>query len=331
MEPQKKMMKTSCLGYFENPVIVELVSGSFGDDEQSLRIFKTFLAGETPEDPENPMPFAKRYPFMKRLADPPLAALKGRFSVVKWLVPLVDVIKCEYLGHEGHQDHLDILRWLGENGCSLNGHLDEDKEVCMRMCEKAAEGGHLEILQWLHGVGCPWDIRTLHAAASNGHLDCLKWADKNCRFRWGWNVCKSAALAGHLECLKWTMGSECSPRRSPKFLLPSDVASICWSAAAGGSLMCLQWARENGCSWNHITCSYAAEGGHLAVLKWARENGCPWDEDTCTYAARNGHMECLKWARENGCPWNEETCAYAAENGQLECLKWARDNGCPEN
>ena len=78
MEPQKKPTKTSCLGYFENPVIVELVSGSFGDDKQSLRIFKTFLAGETPEDPNNPLPFEKRFPFMKRFADPRLAALKGR-------------------------------------------------------------------------------------------------------------------------------------------------------------------------------------------------------------------------------------------------------------
>jgi len=65
------MTMQSCLGYFENPVIVELVSGSFGDDEQSLRIFKTFLAGETPEDPENPLPFAKRYPFMDLVEDLP--------------------------------------------------------------------------------------------------------------------------------------------------------------------------------------------------------------------------------------------------------------------
>lgn len=50
MEPANKK---SCLNYLEMPLIVELVSSSFGDDEQSLRIFKYFLANQT-ADVETP-------------------------------------------------------------------------------------------------------------------------------------------------------------------------------------------------------------------------------------------------------------------------------------
>ncbi len=40
MVPQKKKMRTmtSCLRYFENPLIIKLISDSFGDDKQSLRM-----------------------------------------------------------------------------------------------------------------------------------------------------------------------------------------------------------------------------------------------------------------------------------------------------
>ncbi len=331
MEPQNKTAKkTSCLGYFDNPVIVELVSGSFGDDDQSLRIFNTFLAGETPEDPDNVLPFAKRYPFMKRFADPRLAALKGRFSVVKWLVPLVDVIGCEYLGTEiirkaAEGGHLEILRWLVENWCSW------DSQTCCL----AAENGHLHCLKFLarRDYKCFLDkygSDICVAAARKGHLDCIKWADENgCKWYYR-TVCAAAAYGGQLECLKWALGQE--PRgkfgKAEVWVLDPE---ICHSAAEGGSLECLQFARESGCYWDEGTCHILASEGNLDCLKWACENGCPIHDSICSTVASYGHLHCLKWARENGCPWDENTCRFAAANGHQDCLQWARENGCPES
>ena len=37
------------------------------------------------------------------------------------------------------------------------------------MCEGAAEGGHLEVLQWAHANGCPWSEEELYMAAKKGH------------------------------------------------------------------------------------------------------------------------------------------------------------------
>ena len=113
-------------------------------------------------------------------------------------------------------------------------------------CACAAEGGHLEVLQWARENDCPWDASTCENAAEGGHLEVLQWAREN-GCPWDEWTCAYAAGGGHLEVLKW--------------------------------------ARENSCPWDEHTCSNAAGGGHLEMLKWARENGCPWDEETCVCAS----------------------------------------------
>jgi hypothetical protein len=287
----------SCLSYFENPLIVELVSGSFGDDKQSLRIFKTFLAGETPRDPKKkPLPFEERCPFMDWNRDLPLAALNGRMSVVKWL-------------------YLELDREWRDLGLKFV------HDIGTITCEKAAEGGHLDILKWINEVNYPpMSESAFTAAARNGHLDCLRWAWEN---KWCNNkshVMYAAAEGGHLDILIWV-----------RDIHMGWCERMGEAAARNGHLECLKWARANGCILSVETCDYATENGHLECLKWARENGCPWDAYTCASAAKNGHLECLKWARENGCPWDENTCRFAAANGHQDCLQWARENGCPES
>ena len=59
-------------------------------------------------------------------------------------------------------------------------------------CESAAEGGHLEVLQWLHVNDCPWDEDVCTEAARGGHLEMLKWArSENCP--WDVDKCLEAA------------------------------------------------------------------------------------------------------------------------------------------
>ena len=55
------------------------------------------------------------------------------------------------------------------NGCPW------DEETCA----DAAEGGYLEMLQWLRSNGCPWDERTSYLAAEFGRLNVLQWALSN--------------------------------------------------------------------------------------------------------------------------------------------------------
>ena len=56
---------------------------------------------------------------------------------------------------------LGSAHYLKENHCPW----DEST------CEKAAKGGHLDVLEYLHENDCPWDEWTCWHAARGGHLE----------------------------------------------------------------------------------------------------------------------------------------------------------------
>ena len=127
----------------------------------------------------------------------------------------------------GDFDTKSTLSWALEK-CS------ENKKA--RFCAQMALNGNVELLQFLHEKGCPWDEWTCHYAALNDHLECLKYAHENgCPWNESYNkdtdtfegTCSNAAKNGHLECLKY--------------------------------------AHEKGCPWDEWTCSEAAREGHLRV------------------------------------------------------------------
>ena len=136
----------------------------------------------------------------------------------------------------GDFDTKSTLSWALEK-CS------ENKKA--RFCAQMALNGNVDLLEFLHEKGCPWDEDTCSEAAEYGHLECLKYAHEN-GCPWDQWTCRQAAENGHLECLKY--------------------------------------AHENGCPWIRYTCSEAAKNGHLECLKYAHENGCPWDQWTCRQA-----------------------------------------------
>ena len=101
-----------------------------------------------------------------------------------------------------------------ERGClgtlkSLHrrGHVTFDEDLCAL----AAQGGHLEVLKWLHENGYPWNEDTCELAARHGHLGVLQWARANgCPWD-GW-TCKYAARNAHSKLLSWAQANG-----APKF------------------------------------------------------------------------------------------------------------------
>jgi len=58
-------------------------------------------------------------------------------------------------------------------------------------------GGNLEVLQWAHGNGCPWDEQTCYWAVTGGHLDVPRWArEKGCP--WSEETRAMAARLGYV-------------------------------------------------------------------------------------------------------------------------------------
>jgi len=198
-----------------------------------------------------------------------VASAEGDVEALEWLIQLFDGKGPEWRQYDyggelsllaAGRGKIAILAFLCARGYKLH----------VSACAYAAQGGHLEALEWARRNGCPWDEHTCLVAAEGGHLEVLRWARRN-GCPWDERACTHAASGGHLEVL--------------------------------------QWLHQHGCPWDSGTCAFAAHGGHLEVLRWARQNGCEWDKLTCMTAAKGGHLEALKWARENGCPWDEETWA----------------------
>ena len=63
----------------------------------------------------------------------------------------------------------------------------------------AAQGGHLEVLQWARANGAPWDAMTCRYAALCGHLEVLQWARAN-GCPWDEMTCTYAANAATWRC-----------------------------------------------------------------------------------------------------------------------------------
>ena len=159
------------------------------------------------------------------------------------------------------------------------------------LCSIAARYGPLELLVWARGRAFPWDSSTFVSAAEGGRVDILDWlfvngcpltstdSEREC--------CSAAALGGHMAALSWLHGNHFA-----------WDARTCAHAASGGHMRLLKWARRHGCPWNADVCAYAARVGHLPMLKWARKKGCPWDERVCRYAKSEGHLEVVRWAEE---------------------------------
>jgi hypothetical protein len=88
-------------------------------------------------------------------------------------------------------------------------------------CMNAAEGGHLEVLQWARANSCPCDEVTCSGAAEGGHLEVLQWARAN-GCPWDEHTCGNAAYGwsqetfssaaeyyGYLEVLQWARANGC--------------------------------------------------------------------------------------------------------------------------
>ena len=196
-----------------------------------------------------------------------VAAENGRLDsirIVHSLIPVDPPDREQLVRVAAEGGHLETLRWLVENGCTVNEWT----------CEAAAKGGHLNVLKWLRAplFPCPWNLNTCEAAAENGHLECLQYAtgqgadDVPSKSPYS-SLAEKAARGGHLETLQWLRGNG----------YPVDELT-CEAAAKGGHLNVLKWLR-------------------------APLFPCPWDLRTCNAAAWYGHFECLQYAHTRGCEW----------------------------
>jgi hypothetical protein len=136
----------------------------------------------------------------------------------------------------------------------------------MQLCEVAAGGGHLEVLQWgrAQEPAAPWGVKTLSAAVECGQLETVQWLgaqEPPCP--WSLTTCAAAARGGQLDVLRWLRG------------------------------------QEPPCPWDGKTSAEAARGGDIEMLQWLQDQtpACPRSSGTLAAAAEDGQLETVQWLR----------------------------------
>jgi len=224
--------------------------------------------------------------------------------------------------------HLDVVDWLVGSGCPWQEKNEEDApHVGGKACASAAKGGHLHVLQFLRSqhVNAKWNCKTPMKAAEHGHLEVLRWAIEN--------FCPvdaytyhHAAMYGHIHILEYLNTT----------YAPYD-AFAANAAAQEGHVHVLEWFLEHGyILWQDRILQHAARENQIKVLEWACsrpttkfQRAFGLTVDTMESAAEGGHVEAMQWLRDRGIDWNANVSDVAAREGKLEALKWLVDNGCP--
>ncbi len=144
--------------------------------------------------------------------------------------------------------YLGILKWFKEE---IGWTLDK------RISFYAAQGGQLEVLQWLHSCGVPMDKQ---------------------------EACQEASANGHVEVVKWLVDSGDCRLKAITFT----------HFAQNGDLEMLKWLKDHKCPWNYWTTYNAAKNGHLEALIWLIDNGCPFRRENCLNASKK-HDSVVDW------------------------------------
>ena len=249
--------------------------------------------------------------------------------------------------------HLDVLRWMWENGvamdeCSLieaasHGHLcilewhDTHSAVPephwspfdATLCEHAARGGHVDVVEWLHNKGLFSIKRVCLEAATEGHSDVLQWALSRATepqsFPWS-DVKECAARAGHVGLLEWCLAHGSAVRGD----------HLC-TAIKFGRFDAVRWLFERAQmppAGRQRVVVQAITSGELEILKWLAGRTGPGDTPRCSLdgvrayfeAVKWGHLHIAMWLWTEGVPLSQserEGCATAAFWWNERCvMQW---------
>jgi len=219
-----------------------------------------------------------------------LAVEFGSLSLVQWLVTEEHAnVRCKDLRNYGitpllraaHSGHLDIVKWLLDEGGSLMSETDNDGVTVVHY---AASKGHVELVKWLlqrigtqnQIVKTKYDWTPLHCAAQGGSLIVTQLLveeyhyDINAKTSNGSTPLLLAAFKGHLNVVEYLFKKGASLKERTRkgfnaFLL----------ATWGGHFSVLKWVYNEDSSlirskdaYGNTAVIMAVQFGHLEILKW---------------------------------------------------------------
>ena len=181
----------------------------------------------------------------------------------------------------------------------------------------AAEGGHLDIIEYCFKRGFRSDINILMASAAQGNqLEVVKYAMAEGATRYevaaAW-----AGAAGHRDMVQFLLGFNISSYRI-----------VMYMTAHAGHMeiikLILEYAHDDeDIDWNY-TMRGAAESGNLEILKLALSKGADNWANSFTSAAESGRLQVIQYLLPNihDIAIFNNAAATAAKNGKTEIVEF---------
>lgn len=176
------------------------------------------------------------------------AAKNNHPHIIEWAI-LNGADWCEKtVLHAAKYGHLELVEWCLDVGWRIYSHMygqdnDLTSDEIMLMCPgllhltaAAAEGKHLDIIQYCLKRHIPWSRRTLTEAMYNHDIPMMQWClDHGCR--WTYNTLQ------HI----------------------SDIP-----------VYILQWCIDHGCPKHHLALRFIADSRDYTAFEWCLVNKFPW-------------------------------------------------------
>jgi hypothetical protein len=145
-------------------------------------------------------------------------------------------------------------------------HTDQGVQFPADVSGYAAGHGRMDMLQWLHEVGCAFSEHVVNVAAASNNAAMLQWLLEQGCPRDENELCAIAACYGHTSILSCLQQRGLLP--APQYLSP-----VLQPAGAHDQLTAAQWLRQRGAEWPAIRHD-GDTPWQGEVLAWARAEGC---------------------------------------------------------
>jgi hypothetical protein len=202
------------------------------------------------------------------------AASKGHLDCLKFLHKTAKAPwNFQAVRYALENNHSECLQYLLDNDCPLpegwqysDGTLFGESTINV-----AAKQGNLEMIQYCLAKNCPMNGKVACArAASGGSLECLKYLHEEVQAPWNYETASQAAENGHLHILEYLV-----ERKYDEF---NGLA--CKFAAKNGHLNCLKYLHETAkAPWDSDAVRYALENNHSECSQYLLDNNCPLPEE----------------------------------------------------
>jgi hypothetical protein len=193
------------------------------------------------------------------------AAYSGELSIVIWLYREHNVALTDDASTGSAEGgRIEVLQWLKQQGMVF----DADTMSC------AAVYGQISTCAYLHSVGCSWNDFTVFEAAFANQWDTVRWLHEHgCPWNFK-HMCLKAAEQGEVSAMTYLTQQE--PVAAYVLLAMLLVAG------AHGHLEAAKWLRQRGAEWPRVL-HFDGESWSGDVLEWARAEGCdsPLDQPLC--------------------------------------------------